>query len=331
MTAIRVSRRHVVCATAAAALLLPTLVRAQRPDTLRILCGYPAGGPVDLVCRKVADRLVGRLAAHVVVENRPGAAGRLAVEELKRTGDASSLLITPASVLTMYPHVYRQLGYNPFTDLQPVSMVATTAFALAVGPKVPMSVTTIADLVAWCRSASAAGVPPACGNAGAGSMPHFMSILAARDLAVDWSHVAYRGGLAAMQAAAAGEVALAFGTEASARALQRAGRLRVLATTGVRRSPFFPLAPSFRELGFAGLDQREWFGAFMSTGSAAAAVTAASDAIRALAQDPGVLETWEKMGLAVETSTPTQLRDALRVEHDFWAPLIKGSGFTPES
>jgi tripartite-type tricarboxylate transporter receptor subunit TctC len=331
MTPIRFSRRQALrtlSAAAAAALAAPALLRAQRAETLRILCGYPPGGSVDVVCRKLAEKLAGRLAAQVIVDNRPGAAGRLVVDELKRAAPGSALLITPASVVTMYPHVYRQLSYDPFTDLAPVSTVATTAFALAVGPKVPANVTTMRELVVWCR---AAGTPAACGNAGAGSMPHFMAILVAREVGIEMSHIPYRGGPAAMQAAAAGEVGLAIATEGSARALQQAGRLRVLATTWDQRSPFLPEAPGFGEMGFAGLGQREWFGAFMPARSSGATIAAAAEAIRAATLEADLRETWEKAGLAVETGTPAQLRDAMRAEHDFWGPLVKGSGFTPES
>ncbi len=334
MTTIRPSRRRALRALSvalSATLSAPALLRAQRPELLRILCGYPPGGSVDVVCRKLAERLAGRVATQIIVENRTGAAGRLAVDELKRAADANAMLITPASVVTMYPHVYRQLAYDPFTDLAPVSTVATTAFALAVGPKVPAGVTSVAELVRWCRAASASGAPATCGNPGAGSMPHFMAILAGREIGVELSHVPYRGGLLAMQAAAASEVALAIGTEGSARPLQEAGRLRVLATTWEQRSPFFPEAPSFRDLGFPELGQREWYGAFMPARSDPAKVAAAAEAIRAVAQEADLRDAWERAGLAVETCAPSQLRAAMRAEHDFWGTLVKRSGFTPES
>jgi tripartite-type tricarboxylate transporter receptor subunit TctC len=106
----------------------------------------------------------------------------------------------------------------------------------------------------------------------------------------------------------------------------------VLATSWDRRSPFFPESPSFSELGFASLGRREWYGAFMSARSASTTTVAiAANSIRAIAQEADLRETWEKVGLAVETSTPEQLREAMRTEYDFWGPLVKGSGFTPES
>jgi tripartite-type tricarboxylate transporter receptor subunit TctC len=309
---------------------LPWSALAQpRRETLRIICGYPAGGSVDIVCRQLAERLVaGRFAAQAFVDNRSGAAGRLAVEDLKRApADGSALLVTPASVVTMYPHVYRQLAYDPFADLAPVSAVAATGFALAVGPRVPASVASVEGFGHWCRT-HAPGAQ--CGNAGAGSMPHFMALLMERELRSALTHVPYRGGGAAMQAVAAGDIASALGTEASARPLAQAGRLRVLATTGAERSPFFPDVPTFREQGLPPLTQREWFGAFVPARTPTATVQAASDALRAVLREPDVRDAWERTGLLLESSTPDALRAAMRADYAFWGPLISASGFTPE-
>lgn len=325
------NRRHFNLALLSVGAAVPLAPRAQpRPDLLRIVCGYPPGGSVDIVCRKLAERLGGgRYHAQVVVENKPGAAGRLAVDEVKKAApDGGAMLVTPASVVTMYPHVYRQLSYDPFTDLSAVSSVAATGFALAVGPRVPTSVGSFEEFVRWCRANPAGAM---CGNAGAGSMPHFMALLLEREARIELTHVPYRGGSAAMQGAAAGEVGAAFATEGSARALVQAGRLRVLATAGAERSPFFPLAPTFRELGLARIAQREWFGAFMPGRTPLLLAQAAADALRAVLQQSDVRDTWERAGLQVDSNGPAELQAAMRQEHDFWGPLVKASGFTPES
>ena len=321
------SRRRFVLATAAGLAAAPLRLRAQRPDSLRIVCGYPPGGSIDVVARKLAEKLAGRLAASVGVENRPGAAGRLAIEETRKAAPGSTLLVTPASTLTMYPHVFRQLAYDPFVDLAPVSTVATTAFALGIGPRVPASVVTLADLVRWGR---AQPDPVSCGHAGAGSMPHFMTLMAAREMGIAVNPIPYRGGQASMQGVAAGEVAMALATESSARALQQAGRVRMLATTWDRRSPFFPDVPSFRE-GGVNLSMREWFGAFASARTPDTLLQAWADAIRSVSQDADLRDTWDKLGLSVDAGGSAALAAALRTEHDFWGPLIRASGFTPES
>mgnify|MGYP002361151714 FL=1 len=162
-------------------------------------------------------------------------------------------------------------------------------------------------------------------------MPHFMALMLERDMGVEMTHVPYRGGLVSMQAAAAGEVAAALATESSARALAQTGRLRVLATCWAERSPFFPQVATCREQGLPRLTQREWFGAFMPSRTPASVVQATADALRTVAQEPDVRELWERTGLIVENNSPAQLLAAMRAEHEFWGPLVKSSGFTPES
>ncbi|MFO1327028.1 MAG: tripartite tricarboxylate transporter substrate-binding protein [Rubrivivax sp.] len=321
------SRRRLVLAGTASLAAAPLRLHAQRADGLRVVCGYPPGGSIDVVARKLAEKLTGRLAASVVVENRPGAAGRLSIEETRKAAPGSTLLVTPASTLTMYPHVFRQLAYDPFADLAPVSTVATTAFALGIGPRVPASVHSLADLMRWCK---AQPDPVSCGHAGAGSMPHFMTLMAAREMGIVLNPIPYRGGQASMQGVAAGEVAMALATESSARALQQAGRVRMLATTWDRRSPFFPDVPSFREGGI-NLAIREWFGAFAPVRTPDTQVQAWAEAIRSVSQDADLRDAWDKLGLAVDAGGSAALAASMRTEHDFWGPLIKASGFTPES
>lgn len=330
MEMINTQRRRLACAMLAASITAPTVLRAQtRPGALHIIHGYPAGGSIDLVCRKLAEKITGHYADHVIVDNKPGAAGRLAVEEVKRARtDGSAMLVAPASAFTLYPHVYRQLGYDVFADLAPVSTVASTGFALAIGPKVPSAVDNFETFKQWCRANPAAAQ---CGNPGAGSLPHFLAMLMAREVGMDLGHIPYRGGSAAMQATAAGEVAAALSTEASARPLQQAGRLRVLATTWSERSPFFTQVPTFRELGLPVLAQREWFGAIMPARTPTAMVQAAAEALRAALKEADLRDTWEHAYLSVESSTPAQLQATIRREYDFWALAVKASSFTPEA
>ena len=328
---INLSRRCFNIAMASfAAASAPTISHGEaRIDIARIIVGYAPGGSADVISRKLAQRLSGSYARSVLVENRPGAAGRLGVQAIKSLpADGSAMLITPASVLTLYPHLYKQLGYDVFADLTPVAIVASFSFALVVGPAVPVSVVTLDDFVKWCK---ANPVLAQCANAGAGSLPHFLGILFAREAAINITHVPYSGGLVAMQATAAGHVAAAVSTEASAVALAQAGKLRVLATTGKSRSVILPQAPTFDELGMTRVTQNEWFGAFMPAKAPVALVATAADSLVAALREPDIRETWNKLGLGAEGSTSAELQRALRNEYDFWGPIIKASGFTPES
>lgn len=264
----------------------------------------------------------------MLVDNKPGAAGRIGAEEVKKAAPGSALLLTPSSVMAMYPHVYRQLAYDPLADFAPVATAAATGFALAVGPGVPAEVDSVLALQRWARGG---GVPVACGNAGAGSMPHFLSLLAARQMGLEITPVPYRGGQAAMQAVAAGEAPMALGTENAARGFQQAGRLRVLATSWERRSPFVPEAPTFRELGIEGLVVREWFGLFMPARTHEETVQAVAEAVQSAVALADVREAFDKLSVQPEALAPEQLRAALRAEHALWGPVVRASGFTPES
>jgi tripartite-type tricarboxylate transporter receptor subunit TctC len=325
------ARRHFLRAASATTLAMstPWLGAQPRSEAARVICGYPAGGSVDIVARRLAERLGKGYSRSAVVENRPGAAGRLAVDALKSSpADGSTLLVTPGSVLTMYPHIYRPIGYDVFIDLAPVAMVASTEFCLAVGPAVPGNVQTLSDFSAWCRANPGLAN---CGNAGAGSFPHFMSLLMARETGIAMNHVPYRGGSAAMLALTGGQVAAALATEGAALTLEQAGKLRVLATTAVQRSAFFPKSPSFASLGYKLLTQREWFAVVAPAQTPASVQNAVADEVRGMLGEADARDAWGRLGLVTTSSTPAELRLALRAEFDFWGPIIKSSGFTPEA
>ena len=323
-------RQFLVSAPACALIASPRLTHAQaRRDHARLLNGYPAGGGIDAVCRTLAAQMSGIYARTVVVESKPGAAGRLAVEEAKHAAaDGSTLLVTPASVLTMYPHIYRQLSYDPFSDLLPLSLLAAFGFALIVGPKVPAVVQTLPDFIAWCKTTPGAAE---CGNPGAGSFPHFMAMLFARDSGIALTHVPFKGGAAALQDLMGGQVSAALLTEPGAMQYIRTGRVRALATSWSERSRFNPTVPTFQELGFPALTQREWFGAFAPRGTPPAVQQAASTALSDAARSAEIREAWHQLGFAAEGSTPSRLEASLRSEYAFWGPIIRASGFTPES
>jgi tripartite-type tricarboxylate transporter receptor subunit TctC len=297
--------------------------------TARLLNGYPPGGVTDIMCRKLSERLSGIWARHVIVDNRSGAAGRVAVEVLKAAPpDGSAMLVTPGSVVMMYPHVYKNLSYDVFADLTPVSVVAVSAFALTIGPAVPASVSTLPEFTTWCKSHPSGAN---CGNAGAGSFPHFMAVLFAREAGIDLIHVPFRGGAPALQAVMAGDVAAALVTEGAALQLRRMGKARILATTNAERSAFLPEVPTFSEFGYSNLSQREWFGAFMPPKTPADLIASVAQSLGDALQKPDVREVWNSAALSPEASSPLELKAVLRRDYDFWGPIIKASGFTAEA
>jgi tripartite-type tricarboxylate transporter receptor subunit TctC len=301
---------------------------AQWPSKpIKSIVATTPGSAPDLVARYVAERLGASRWQPVIVDNKPSAAGRIAIEEFKRAANGgSAMVIAPASSMTLYSHVFQKLSYDVFNDFTPVSTVASTAFAFAVGSKVPPSVTNIETYVQWCKANAREAQ---CANPGLGSLPHFLAMMFAREANVDLAHIPYRG--AAMQAAASGEASAALATEGTARAFHEAGKLRVLATTVSERSKLFPKSQTFRELGWTALVQREWFGAFMPARTPAAVAEKMAETIRAALQEPNMGETWEKARWSPDSTKPAQLKAAVQREHAFWGPIVKASAFTSEA
>jgi tripartite-type tricarboxylate transporter receptor subunit TctC len=267
------TRRTLLTSAAAGAFAASTIDRAQpqfEDAIVRVVVGFAAGGPTDVIARLIVEQLRTTYAPKAIVENKPGAAGRLAIDLVKKSPpDGSVFLLTPGSPLTIYPHVYKKLDYNPVQDLTPVTTVGVTGYALSVGPMVPANVRSLADFIAWCKAnpAKAAYASPA-----AGSTPHFVGAKFAKSATLDMQHVAYRGSAPAMQDLLGGQLASASTLIFDTLAHSRGGGLRVLATSGSKRSQLLPDTPTFAEQGFSGFEVQEWLGFFLPPKANAAIV-----------------------------------------------------------
>ena len=323
-------RRRFISATAGALALpqLPAFAQAAGLENVRVLCGYPAGGTTDAVSRRVADKLRSGYAKVALVENKPGAGGRIAVEELRRASpDGSSLLLTPAGMITLYPHIYRSLSYG-IDDVTPVSTACMVTFAFGVGPMVPESVKNLKDFVAWAKAnPNMANY----GSPGAGSPPHFIGALLSKDSGVDMRHVPYRGSAPGIQDLLGGQVAAFTSPLGDYLPHLKGGKLRVLATSAAKRTKFTPEVPTYAEQGFAGLTFTEWYGFFLPPKAAPDVVQRAAAAIRSAVSSPDVVQAFADLGLEAQSNTPAEMARDVREENAAWAPVIKKVGFTPEA
>ncbi|HSW06170.1 Bug family tripartite tricarboxylate transporter substrate binding protein [Aquabacterium sp.] len=322
------NRRQLLISTAAGTGLLGNAQAAEPLETLRILSGFPAGGTVDVVARRVADKVRGTLAKVALVENKPGAGGRLAVDELKRAkNDGSTLLLTPAAMITLYPHLYPKLPYG-IEDVTPVCGATSVVFGLAVGPGVPPAVKTLKDFLAWAKTAAGQAN---YGSPGAGSPPHFVGALLEKESGVALSHVPYRGTVPGIQDLLGGQLTSFVGPIGDYLPHVKTGKLRVLATSGPKRSRFLPEVPSFTELGFKALEQVEWYGFFLPGKAAADVVQRHAAAIKAAMSTLEMSEALAAYGLEVAVTSPDELAKAVKDENLAWGPIVKRIGFTPES
>lgn len=323
------SRRAFLCAGTAIVTMLALGTResagAQTPiETLHMLCGAPAGSAPDIVARRVAEQLTGRYAKSTIVENRPGAAGRIAVNALKLApADGSTMLLAGVSVVSLNPLLYEKLEYNPEVDVRPVSLVAEMPLALAVGPAVPQSVGNVRELVEWMRSNPALAN---IGSPGAGSLPHLLEAMLFRQADVRWAHVPFPGGPPAVTALLGGQIAAVILPEAILGPHRTAGKLRVLATSGAQRSLHMPDVPSFVEQGYRELVVLERFALFMSGQVPAAKIDAASQEVRQAVARPELARAFAVLGMVAVSSTPAELTAHIAAEKRSWEGVVRAMG-----
>jgi tripartite-type tricarboxylate transporter receptor subunit TctC len=326
-------RRHFIQALGSAAALgalSPLAALAQALDQVKIMYGFPAGSAGDSVARRVAEKLGGTPYSKNpgFVENKPGAGGRIAVESLKASpADGSVLTLAPVSALAVYPHIYPKLSYKQ-EEVTQVSIGAIMFHGLAVGPAVPAEVKTLKDFLAWAK---ANPNQASYGSPGAGSMPHLLGALLGIRAGVELKHVPYRGTVPSITDLVGGQIAAAMNPSGDYLQYMKTGRVRVLATSGKKRSPFLPDVPTFTELGYPDVTSEEWFGFYAPAKTPPATLAAANAAINAALKDKTVIDALAIVGLVAHGSTPQEMAADQKAEFERWGPLVKQIGFTSES
>lgn len=321
------------CLRAAALAAFPPLLGqrtawAQSPSVARLLIGAPAGGAGDSFLRRVADKLKGGYAGAVVVENRPGAAGQIALMATRDAApDGATLLMTPSTFFSVYPHTYSKLPYHPADDFTPVSLMAYTNFALVVGPVVPESVKTLRDLMGWARANPDKAT---YGSPATGAIPHLVVAAAAHQFKAPLRHVPYRGSVPGLQDLRGGQIAAMSSPIGAVLPHLVPGGARVLAVTGGARSGLLPEAGTYREQGVP-LDGQEWFGMFLPPRVKPEVATRVAAYLKLALQQPDLIEGAAKLGLEVAASTPQQLQAMIRADSDEWRVWVKKIGFSAEA
>ena len=300
--------------------------QASQNGPLRILVGFPAGGSTDVAARLIADRIRDDLGRPVVVENKPGAGGRIAAEALKRAApDGSTLLLTPMVVTVLTPLIFKELHYDPAKDFAAVSHIANFQIALAVSVNHPAR--TVPEFVAWVKSRPDRA---SFGTAAAGSQPHFFGVMIGRGIGVDMVHVPYKGATPLVTDLAGGQIPAGISALSDLLELHRAGKLRIIATSGAQRSPVLPTVSTFKEQGFASIEGTGWLAFYAPAGTPKAVIDEWSKAIAKAVRTPDVAEKLIHLGLEPTGTTPEELAAIMAADTARWAPIVKASGFTPD-
>jgi tripartite-type tricarboxylate transporter receptor subunit TctC len=306
-----------------AAGLVQRAVAQSLAKTAHVLTGFTPGMQ-DALARLVAGQM-NDYAGAIVVEARPGAAGRIAVEAVKTAhADGTVMLFAPLGFMILFPHVYRTLRYEP-RDFTPVSTIASTPTLLTVGPKVPGEVRTIADFVAWCRANPGQAT---YGTAGAGTTLHFLGAMLGRTEGFDFLHVPYQGN-GSIQDLLKGEIALAIMPVGSSLGLVRSGDLRALATTGPHRSPFLPDVPTVGEAGYPSLEDLTWYGFFVPAKTPVNVVERLNAAVQGALRTDEVKAGMTKLAVELDAISLGDFARLIASQSDRWKSVVQATGFVP--
>jgi len=306
----------------AAASLLP-LAHAQSDRPVKLMVGFAPGGSADIAARLIAERMAAELKQTVVVENRPGAGGRIAAEQLKNAApDGGTLMLAPIVVPVLAPLVFSKLPYDPVADFAPVAHLANFQFGFSVNASHPAK--TVAELLQWFR---ANPDKTNFGSPAPGSLPHFFGVMVARGAGLDMIHVPFNGGGPLMNALAGNQVSSAIDTLVDQIEMHRAGKTRILATSGAARSPLLPDVPTFAEAGLRGVEGASWFGVYAPAKTPEATVRQQNAAINKALAAPEVRERFGKLGLEPVGGAPADLAALMKRDTERWGPVVKASGF----
>lgn len=291
---------------------------------LRLVVPYPPGAVNDTLARVLAQRLGASLGQTVVVENRAGAGGHLGAEQVARSApDGYTLVIGTSGLVTIGPHLYRKLAYDPQKDLVPIYRFASVPYAFGVPPS--MGLKRVGDLVTLAKARPGALNFASSGN---GSVPHLCGELFNLVAGVKMVHVPYKGGAQAINDVSTGAVQLYCGGIATMLGYVRAGRLQWLGVTSAKRSPLLPDEPTMAEQGLPGLQVASWIGVHAPAGMPEALVRRLATEIgQAMASDE-VRKLVIAQGAEPESLGPAEFAAAIREESRRWGEIVKASGAT---
>ncbi len=325
------TRRHLIQSASSSALLaaLGESAWAQALDNLKIVTGFAPGGTSDTLCRRVATRMAPDYAKAAVVENKTGAGGQIAVQFVKEAKpDGMTLLQTPTSILTIYPHIYKKLPYDPQVDLVPASLACVFDFGFAVGPAVPLTVKTVPEFLVWAK-ANPLGAN--FGSPAAGSTPHFIGALLGKSAGIDMKHAAYRGTQPAMLDLLGGNISAVSGPIGDLTQHLPTGKVRILGTSGAKRNRFAPDVPTYAEQGLKDMTHSEWFAFLLPAKTPQDVVSRMNAALKTALAQKDVIDGLAGFGLEAMSSTPAELTDLIKKDTAKWAPIVKAVGFTADA
>jgi tripartite-type tricarboxylate transporter receptor subunit TctC len=323
----RLSRRTLIAAPLLAA--LPAMAQTYPAKSVRWIVPYAAGGPADALVRAIAPKLSEGLGVPVIVDNRGGAGGSLAMEQLiKSPPDGSAIVLGGTGTHSLNPYIQANIQYDPIKDFAAVTPIVSYVNVLVVNAEVPVK--SVAELVAYAK-ANPNKVTFASG--GTGTSNHLAAELLKSVTGAPMVHVPYRGSGPGMIDVIAGHITCMFDILVTALPQIRAGKVRALAVASAKRSPFAPDIPTMAESGVDGYAQagnEPWFGIFAPAGTPAATVDRLNGEFRKALGSPDLAQVMRTQGYDVWTLDPPAFLAFMRDDNAKWGKVVKDAGLKPE-
>ena len=318
-TQLKLTRRILGIAAMSLAMLSPAL-QAQDKPPLKIMVGFPPGGSADILARMLAEALREDFGT-IVVENKPGAGGRIALNAVKvAKPDGQTVIVLPSGPMVLFPHVYKKLDYDAVNDFTPVSQIARFQFGVVSGPA--SNVKNVAEMVAKAKMDAGKS---SYGTPGAGTLPHFMGVLMEQSAGISLNHVPFQGGAPANNALLGGHIDYKFDVVSETAEMHRAGKARIIAVTGSQRDPQVPEVPTLKEAG-VNMEATAWFAMYGPAGLKGEAFTRLEKAMMKITRSPAMKEKMTKLGYEPIGSSSAELAAAQKVDLARWEKPIKATG-----
>ena len=300
-----------------------TAAQAQKLDSpLTIVVGYAPGGASDRAARLLGDAMQSKYGITVVVENKPGAGGRLAAQQFKTaSAKDNTLMLGNPAVLVVAPIVFKNVSYDPSADFVPVSQVTSYEFGVAVGPQVPVQ--TPAELITWLKAnpqKAFFGVPAT------GSLPHFFALMLGDRAGIKADVIGYKGSAPLATDVMGGQVPVAVDTLDALLPLYQGGKLKLLALSGKERSPFAKDIPTLEQSG-VDLSATGWNTLFAAKSMPAEKVQQLADAVQKVMADPAVRKRFTDVSMTPVSASQAETAAMLKAYEAQWEPAVKRSGY----
>jgi tripartite-type tricarboxylate transporter receptor subunit TctC len=309
------------CAVTACVVPSHAVAQAWPAKPLRIIVNFPPGGAADVIARAVAPGLGEAIGQQVVIENRPGAGGNIGADAVaKSPADGYTLLMSSGGTVSINPHIYAKMSYDPVKDLQPVAAAARVLVFLVVRPELPMK--TVGEFVSYARSNPG---KLSFGSPGNGSSPHLAAEMFKRDTKTFMVHIPYRGAAPALTDLLGGQLDFMFDPGIGLQHV-RSGKLRLLGIGSPKRSALFPEVPTLDEAGLKGFDADSWFGFYAPAGVPQDVIARLNREINRILQTPAVKDRIAGLGGEAAAMTPAEFGERGRADSQRFGAFIKAAG-----